>query len=200
MSTLSTQPSELITRFLTHPPSSSTTTPPLPSQPIDETQQGPVLAEGQTDGQKLRTDENVFNYYFLFFALFGALVAGSLWWAHRRRKKQKEQTRLSGQHALAQDLEGLINTRRFMHGENSHSQTGALIQREEGLDEHGEAPPPYKPKSEDTVAAGTTQSMDDCVTIPLRTLLRDGVERAQPPLYEETTGIGSALPATPSRR
>ncbi|OAL53673.1 hypothetical protein IQ07DRAFT_596696 [Pyrenochaeta sp. DS3sAY3a] len=50
--------------------------------------------------------ESVFNYYFLFLALFGVLVAALLWWLHRRRKQRKQLMRLGGQEALARDLEG----------------------------------------------------------------------------------------------
>ncbi|ORY07671.1 hypothetical protein BCR34DRAFT_452086, partial [Clohesyomyces aquaticus] len=127
----------------------------------------------------------VFNYYFLFLAVFGVLVAISLWWIHRRRKRRKEQMRLSGQHALARDLDGWVNTRRWMHGGWRHNQSG-FVRREEGLDEHGEAPPPYEPKGETSVAVGGANSTGEGtadISIPLRTLQRDDIERSRPPEY-----------------
>ncbi|KAF2468435.1 uncharacterized protein BDR25DRAFT_180463, partial [Lindgomyces ingoldianus] len=132
--------------------------------------------------------EGVFNYYFLFLAIFGLLVAVSLWLIHRRRKRRKEQMRLSGQNALARDLDGWVNTRRWMHGSWRHNQTG-FVRREEGLDEHGEAPPPYEPKSETTVGqdgVSTNRQPAGGLAIPLRTLQRDEIERSRPPEYQET--------------
>ncbi|KAI4951829.1 hypothetical protein J4E86_007245 [Alternaria arbusti] len=50
-----------------------------------------------------------------------------------------------------------------------------LIHRRKGLDERGEAPPPYQPKSE---VSSTT------IAIPLRILPADGSERSLPPQYK----------------
>jgi hypothetical protein len=77
---------------------------------------------------------------------------------------------------LARDLEGWQTTHRLMHGR--YRANGAVtVQRDEGLDEHGEAPPPYQPKTEGAAAD---------VTIPLRTLPREEVARSQPPQYDES--------------
>lgn len=143
-----------------------------------------LFPDSQTDPNQVRND-NVFNYYFLFLAAFGVLVAIGLWWIHKRRKQRKEQVRLSGQNALARDLDGWVNTRRWFHGAWRHNQTTAFVRREEGLNERGEAPPPYEPKSE--VAhdnAGSTRDAESGLAIPLRTLSRDGIEHARPPEYE----------------
>ncbi|KAL6712175.1 hypothetical protein ACN47E_000052 [Coniothyrium glycines] len=125
-------------------------------------------------------DEAAFNYYFLFLGAFGAAICVILWWLHRRRRKRKEQVRLNGQHALARDMEGWAGTRRLLHG-LQHG--GTFVRREEGLDERGEAPPPYQPKSETTVVV---ESANPGVTIPLRTLSRDAGEGTRPPEYAPT--------------
>jgi hypothetical protein len=133
--------------------------------------------------------ESVFNYYFLILVAFGVLVAVGLWWIRRRRKRRKEQMRLSGQHALARDLDGWVNTRRWIHGTWRHNQAAAFVRREEGLNEHGEAPPPYQPTHEAPVASGEPQVRQDPVSglsIPLRTLSRDAIETLRPPEYRET--------------
>lgn len=102
--------------------------------------------------------------------------------------------RLSGQNALARDLDGWINTRRWFHGTWRHNQTAAFVRREEGLNEHGEAPPPYRPKSDVTVTQGQEGTHDPAsgLTIPLRTLSRDDIEQNRPPEYRETVGRGEA--------
>ncbi|KAF2110695.1 hypothetical protein BDV96DRAFT_500757 [Lophiotrema nucula] len=133
-----------------------------------------------------RRNESVFNYYFLFLAAFGVLVAVGLWWLHRRRKRRKELMRLSGQNALARDLDGWVNSRRWMYGRWRHNQAAAFVRQEEGLDENGEAPPPYQPKGETTVSQSNAtpdrQATND-IMIPLRTLSRDEIERTRPPEY-----------------
>ncbi|KAF2735337.1 hypothetical protein EJ04DRAFT_563508 [Polyplosphaeria fusca] len=139
------------------------------------------------DGPTTGRSENVFNYYFLFLAIFGLLIAFCLWWVHKRRKRRKELMRLSGQNALARDLDGWINTRRWMHGRWRTNQPAAFVRREEGLNEDGEAPPPYQPKSEITVAQNeelSPQDPESGLTIPLRTLSRDEIETFRPPAYE----------------
>ncbi|CAO2655543.1 Nn.00g043460.m01.CDS01 [Neocucurbitaria sp. VM-36] len=128
----------------------------------------------------------VFNYYFLFLVMFGVLVAVLLWWLQRQKKRRKELTRLGAQDALARDMEGWTNTRRFMHGRYARNHQAAFIRREEGLDEHGEAPPPYQPKNEATEAqepVEAAQTAASRVTIPLRTVAKDVIDRSRPPAY-----------------
>jgi hypothetical protein len=129
-------------------------------------------------------DGTVFNYYFLFLAAFGVLVAAALWWVHQKRKQRKQQLRLRGQHALARDLEGWAGTRRFMHGRYSRYQASARTIRAEGSDERGEAPPPYQPKYDATVRA--VHDPGNEVTIPLWALTREGSDRRRPPQYSHT--------------
>lgn len=123
-----------------------------------------------------------FKYYWLILALFGVGVALFLWWINRRRIRRKEQMRLSGQNALARDMEGWINTRRWYQSAWTPNQTRAFIRREEGLNEHGEAPPPYRPKGDVTVAQDPVTGL----SIPLRTLSREQVDAGRPPEYRET--------------
>lgn len=149
----------------------------------------PANTDSQQPDETTERNNNVFNYYFLILAVFGVFVAVGLWWIRRRSKRRKEQMRLSGQNALARDLDGWINTRRWMHGAWRHNQPTGFVRREEGLNEHGEAPPPYQPKSE--VASepnGTLQDAASGLTIPLRTLSRDRIDVAQPPQYAEQDG------------
>lgn len=131
----------------------------------------------------------VFNYYFLFLALLAVLIAAGLWWLRLNKNRKKQQMRLSGQNALARDLEGWPSARRFLHGRLGRNQnpiqSRTQTRREEGLDENGEAPPPYQPKTEvavshEPVAEGEHTST---IAIPLRTLQRNSNEQMRPPVY-----------------
>ena len=78
---------------------------------------------------------------------------------------------------------------------------GGRRSAQEGLDERGEAPPPYKPRDEEEGAGGTdvvsneesrggsgeerAGAGDGVVAIPMRTLGREDVG-LKPPDYEET--------------
>ncbi|KAL5399416.1 hypothetical protein PMIN06_001409 [Paraphaeosphaeria minitans] len=138
--------------------------------------------------------ESALRYYWLILAIFGVVVALFLWWINRRRIKRKERMRLSGRNALARDMEGWVNTRRWYHGAWRPNETRAFTGREEGLNEHGEAPPPYRPKSDVTV----TQDPATGLSLPLRTLSRQQVDAGRPPEYHETLNRHSDDAARPA--
>jgi hypothetical protein len=129
----------------------------------------------------------VFNYYFLFLAAFAVLIGASLWWVHGRKRRRTQQLRASGQHALARDLEGWASNRDSTPAGHSRHQLSTHPMRAEGLDEHGEAPPPYQSKNE--VAAGAVQVPDTPqVAIPLRTYAREHHDGIRPPGYSVAIG------------
>jgi hypothetical protein len=121
-------------------------------------------------------DTIVFNYYFLFLAALALLVIGLVWYFHVQRARRKHEQRVSGQHALARDLEGWAGGRRFMAGRYGRDQAAGRA-REEGLDENGDAPPPYQLKNEVNVGTGE-------VAVPLRAVVRD---EGRPPGYSAET-------------
>jgi HAMP domain-containing protein len=121
-------------------------------------------------------DIKAFHYYFLLLAILVVFIVLFLWLMNRLRKRQRNRLHESGQQALARDLEGWTATHRLIHG-RYRANGAVLVHRDEGLDEHGEAPPPYQPKTEGTAAD---------VSIPLRALPRDEVERSRPPQYYES--------------
>lgn len=64
------------------------------------------------------------------------------------------------------------------------------MSREEGLNEHGEAPPPYVPKRSGEEARGTGeggQAADGGPAVPMQTLSREEAG-LKPPDYEEARG------------
>ncbi|KAF2628645.1 hypothetical protein BU25DRAFT_457451 [Macroventuria anomochaeta] len=177
---------------LSSTPLSLPLTPVFPSQPPLETHHELSIAADQSHpGREVKN--RVFNYYFLFLALLTAALAALLWWIHRQRRREREQIRSEGQHALARDVERWAIYRR--------NQPPTV----EGLNESGEAPPPYKPK-DDTVATlepiNDNPELADDVAIPPRVRTRDGIEHARLPEYVKSirldhsdSSLESARPA-----
>jgi hypothetical protein len=158
---------------------SSPSTPITPNQPPLQTYPELFAAAEQTP-QGSEVKNRVFNYYFLFLALLAVMLAALFWWMHRERRRQQEQIRLRGQRALLRDVERWAMYRR-------HEEPVV-----EGLDQHGEAPPPYKPKGETvTTLEDVNDTMDGAVNvaIPPRALSRDDTEHIRLPDYSETIFI-----------
>ena len=129
--------------------------------------------QGQSSG--------ILNYYFLLLAVFIVVIAVAYCTLVRRRRRKVARSRNNGQNALAQDLEGWAGGRRWGH--NRWRSGGVHEPRaEEGLDERGEAPPPYLPGEPPPVHLdnGNSPHGDDA-PIPLRAMHRD---EGKPPDYE----------------
>jgi hypothetical protein len=164
-------------------PVSAPLTPVIPNQPPLQTYLELFIATVQTP-QGGEAKNRVFNYYFLFLALLAAMLALLLWWLHRQRRREQEHIRLSGRRALARDVERWAMYRRRQE----------LVV--EGLDQNGEAPPPYKPK-DDTITTlehlndGTDGAVN--VAVPPRALSRDDIEHIRLPDYSETIRVGQSF-------
>lgn len=186
--------SSILTTYISSPPnttSSSTTSRGTTGTrpPLFE----PANASAQYDPNQER-NEKAFNYYFLILGGIVLSVALILWWIRQRKRRQKEQMRLSGQNALARDLDGWANSRRWIHGTWRQNQSTTSTRHEEGLNEQGEAPPPYQPKS--SVSAADVVSGDpvldptnvrDSATglaVPMHVLSRDEFDHIRPPAYQ----------------
>ncbi|KAL8858991.1 MAG: hypothetical protein Q9178_004472 [Gyalolechia marmorata] len=108
----------------------------------------PTATASPQNAAEDRHNNGVLNYYFLLLA-FVIILLGILYLVIARRKRQKlAQRRQNGQRALARDLErwgggGPWGPGRFRMPRSSGTRQP---RREEGLDESGEAPPPYVPK------------------------------------------------------
>ena len=100
--------------------------------------------DGNGDDDDNDSPSGVLNYYFLLIAIFIIIVITAYCCISRRRRRKITQLRNNGQDALAQDLEGWSGNRRWIAG---RWRAGAAEPRvEEGLNERGEAPPPYMPR------------------------------------------------------
>ncbi|KAL8832366.1 MAG: hypothetical protein Q9191_000323 [Dirinaria sp. TL-2023a] len=129
------------------------------------------------DGDDDDSPSGVLNYYFLLIAIFIIIVITAYCCISRRRRRKITQLRNNRQDALAQDLESWSGTRRWIIA--GRWRTAAPEPRvEEGLNERGEAPPPYMPQMPEpshTTGAGRTS---------------DGIELRdvrKPPEYEAGT-------------
>lgn len=125
----------------TSSPSSTSATP--PSSP---TQDLPPSAATNTSATS-SYDNSAFHYYFLIVAVIAVAVFLCVLYIGRRKKRKAELIRSNSQRALARDVEGF---RRFGRGRNGLGWPTSTPPRhrrdvEEGLDERGEAPPPYVP-------------------------------------------------------
>jgi|SRR5579871_4327551 len=136
-------------------------------------------------------DDNLLNFYFIFIALFIIIVVVGIWFIHRHKKQRKARLRNSGQNALARDLNGWSQPRRWIHGVAPWRMDGPLTAREEGLNELGEAPPPYIKDTQSreqrlSIGNASAAELPTEPAIPLRTLSRDERDRLKPPDYESS--------------
>ncbi|KAI4698654.1 hypothetical protein J4E81_005265 [Alternaria sp. BMP 2799] len=121
-----------------------------------------------------RQNASFYKYFYLLLGMLAGLILVAAWLIHRRRVRHLTVRRQNGQQAPARDAEAWPGTRRLLHG-RYRATNSVLLRQTEGLDEHGEAPPPYQPKSE---ASSTT------IAIPLRVLSANESERSLPPQYK----------------
>lgn len=172
------------------------------------------------DSDSSLTRDGLLNLYFLFIAIAVILLVVALLLLHRRKKRRKAMMRNYGQSALAQDINGHHNNNnsrwlpgpgRWMMGGGAGA-SGAPRAPEEGLNERGEAPPPYNQPpggppqpaygpGANYVATVPVAGMppppppgwqsDAGLTIPMRTLSRDTQGNKPPDYHEALAGPGA---------
>ena len=86
-------------------------------------------------------DKGILNYYFLLLAVFIIIIIIAYWSIARRRRNRLIQLRDNQQSALARDVETWPGRRRGVGARWRNAEEDNAV--EEGLDERGEAPPPY---------------------------------------------------------
>jgi hypothetical protein len=152
-------------------------------------------------------ESSLVNFYFLLLFLAAAALVLIYYIVRRRRKEKSARSRSRGHNALVRDLASWPGMNRSRTG--GRSGLGNVSRIEEGLDERGEAPPPYEPPlalphRQQLGSAGQGQpgtggepspEAAPWLAIPMRTLARD--LHTQPPGYDETADdANSARPVT----
>lgn len=112
----------------------------------------------------------MFNYYFLIIAVVAVLFCICILYVGRRKKQKAALLRSQSQRALATDVAGFrarFSNRPGRTNGGSYGGGRPRLDRVEGLDERGEAPPPYVPgakppslRSTDGFPAATESSAD----------------------------------------
>ena len=137
-----------------------------------------IFRRGNDDDAELSPEErnntSFYKYFYLLLGMLAGFILVAIWLIHRRKVRRRALWPQNGQQASARDVEAWPGTRRLLHG-RCRATNSVLLRQTEGLDEHGEAPPPYQAKSE---VSSTT------IAIPLRILSADGSERSLPPQYK----------------
>ena len=111
------------------------------------TQSSPPSAASSSQPSSSPTEaSHAFNYYFLIIAGVVIIISFCILYVGRQKKRKAALIHNRGQRALARDVEGWRSRfgmgRGGLYSTNLHD-TGP----EEGLNERGEAPPPYVPGS-----------------------------------------------------
>ncbi|KAF1354782.1 hypothetical protein BDV97DRAFT_343958 [Delphinella strobiligena] len=208
------------------PTSSSTASSSLPSH-SDAYGSGDGDGNGGGGDGSGASSSSLVNYYFVFIALALLIIFLGLWFIFRKRTRARNARLARQQATLSQDLAANRVGRGWTYGEsrtNRHGHGGILAMArrrravDEGLDESGEAPPPYKPRDEEEavpVAVGATEGAETrsaeiqhtdtegSISIPLRTLDREHVG-LKPPDYSEAVArevdeVGRGPSASSSR-
>lgn len=152
-----------------------------------------TIISNPNDQSPSNTNGSLINYYFIFFALLVVLVAIALFYGWRKRRRALQNYHNNRQQALARDVNAwdpMHSRRRYWQGRWRSGE----VSREEGLNEEGEAPPPYMPKQDEGdgnaashTAEGQAAHGEATETqepaIPLQTLSREQAG-LKPPDYE----------------
>ncbi|KAE8445465.1 hypothetical protein EG329_013355 [Mollisiaceae sp. DMI_Dod_QoI] len=171
----SPNPSSAPTTFQTSTASSSLPSP-ISNAPASTAEPDSPVIPSVPPSDPDKVQDHVFNYYFLIIAVVAVLLCICILYIGRRKKRKAALLRSQSQRALATDVAGF----RARFG-NRNARTGAGsyggapgIDGVEGLDERGEAPPPYVPGTKPPKAAGDVELGD-----------MGGVPIHRPPDYNE---------------
>jgi hypothetical protein len=152
---------------------------------------------------------NMSVYYFVFFALLICIAVLCVYFVWRRRRNAlmiRPNARGQGYHRDVREWDTMRYRRHYWNTNSRNEQAS----REEGLNENGEAPPPYMPKEDEETgntvsqangqrAQGERTPVPGEPSIPMQTLSRDQAG-LKPPGYEQSVqpvsndASGSRLP------
>lgn len=143
------------------------------------------------------------NYYFVFLALVLCVAGVAAYLMYKRKQKYGAFLRNSRGSALERDVGTYDARARRRYWQGRWRSTD--YSREEGLNEHGEAPPPYMPKTTDE------QANPNGLAVPMQTLSRDEAGLNKPPDYYSAntpppaedvarpSGVGASTPSQPEQ-
>ncbi|EPE30678.1 hypothetical protein GLAREA_03645 [Glarea lozoyensis ATCC 20868] len=110
------------------------------------------------------TGTHAFNYYFVIVAVAAVFFCLALLYFGKRKKQKAALMRRNSQRALAQDVAGFNlrsrGGRARNNGRGFWNGTRREEDRVEGLDERGEAPPPYVPGGKPPSIRAVSESVD----------------------------------------
>ena len=175
------------------PPDEAAATSSLGADPptdLTNPQTGSIIPNGQTSNND--HDSGVVNLYFLLLGLFVALIILIYWILARRRRTRRLAFATGREHALAADLNNRSGASGGGHGRSRRS-TGRPTSdassddgyHQEGLDERGEAPPPYLAKMPAAVTVDGRRNSEHEEGIELRTM--EHGDASAPPGYTPPT-------------
>lgn len=157
--------------------------------------QGGSSSDGDYDPGDTGNGHNMSVYYFVFFALLVCIAVLCIYFVWRRRRSAlmiRPHTRGEGYHRDVREWDTMRYRRRYWNTGFRNEQPS----RQEGLNENGEAPPPYMPKEDEEQgnngshangqrahAEGTPVPGEP--SIPMQTLSRDQAG-LKPPGYEQS--------------
>ncbi|GIZ42195.1 hypothetical protein CKM354_000547300 [Cercospora kikuchii] len=130
--------------------------------------------------------DSLVNYYFVFLALIVILVGIGAFFVYRRKRKIALLYQNGQAGALQQDVGAWDPSRARRRYWQGRWRSTDVTDREEGLNEHGEAPPPYMPKETRDEEQGLpmrNHNDNNNLAVPLQTLSREQAG-LKPPEYD----------------
>ena len=169
--------------------------PNAPSHGLLVARQSGSYPNDQDEYQDSGNGRNMSVYYFVFFALLICIAVLCVYFVWRRRRNAlmvRPNPRGEGYHRDVREWDTMRYRRRYWNTGFRNEQPS----REEGLNENGEAPPPYMPKEDDETGNNGSQSNEQRAhaegtpvpgepSIPMQTLSRDQAG-LKPPGYEQS--------------
>lgn len=157
----------------------------------------PAHTDDAHDSNQGKSDTvGLVNYYFVFLALIVCFAGLAAFFMYKRKKKYGMIIRQSREGALQRDLntwDPIRARRRYWQGRWRSTD----YSQEEGLNEFGEAPPPYVPKASEG-ETGLHDGAND-PAVPLQTLSREQAG-LKPPDYTEAhvQSVAAEVTSTPA--
>ncbi|KAM3425119.1 hypothetical protein BST61_g7082 [Cercospora zeina] len=146
----------------------------------------PDSSSNNNDEQRQSDMDGLVNYYFVFLALIVILVGIGAFFVYRRKRKAALLYQNGQTGALQQDIGAWDPSRARRRYWQGRWRSTDVTHREEGLDEHGEAPPPYMPKETQDEEQGLpmrNHNDNNHLAVPLQTLSREQAG-LKPPEYD----------------